>query len=33
MWDTTGGNELNDSLFDAALIIDPDARIAKGYFA
>jgi SAM-dependent methyltransferase len=29
MWDTTGGNELNDSLFDAALIIDPDAPQEK----
>ncbi len=24
-WDTTGGNDLNDLLFDAALMIDPDA--------
>jgi SAM-dependent methyltransferase len=25
MWDTTGGNELNDSLSDAALSLDPNA--------
>ena len=25
MWDTTGGNELNDSLFDVALMIDANA--------
>jgi ubiquinone/menaquinone biosynthesis C-methylase UbiE len=25
MWDTTGGNALNDSLFDVASKIDPDA--------
>jgi ubiquinone/menaquinone biosynthesis C-methylase UbiE len=29
MWDTTGRNELKDSLFDAALIIDPDAPQEK----
>ena len=29
MWDTTGGNELNDSLFDAALMIDPNAPQEK----
>jgi SAM-dependent methyltransferase len=29
MWDTTGGNELNDSLSDAALSLDPNAPQEK----
>ena len=29
MWDNTGGNELNQSLWDAALSVDPKARQPK----
>ncbi len=29
MWDTTGGNELNDSLSEAALFLDPNAPQEK----
>jgi hypothetical protein len=26
MWDLTGGNELNESLWDAAIILDPNVK-------
>jgi SAM-dependent methyltransferase len=29
MWDNSGGNELNQSLWDAALPVDPEARQVK----
>jgi ubiquinone/menaquinone biosynthesis C-methylase UbiE len=32
MWDTTGGNELNDALSDAAAIIDPNFKRLAGAF-
>lgn len=32
MWDTTGGNELNDALSDAAAVIDPDVKLLTGAF-
>jgi ubiquinone/menaquinone biosynthesis C-methylase UbiE len=32
MWDTTGGNELNDALSNAAAIIDPDAKLRGGSY-
>jgi ubiquinone/menaquinone biosynthesis C-methylase UbiE len=30
MWDTTGGNQLNDALTDAATAIDPGAKLLSG---
>jgi len=32
MWDTTGGNELNDALSDAAAVIDPGAKLLGGTY-
>jgi ubiquinone/menaquinone biosynthesis C-methylase UbiE len=30
MWDTTGGNRLNDALTEAATVIDPEAKLLSG---
>jgi SAM-dependent methyltransferase len=30
VWDTTGGNQLNDALWDAATVIDPEAKLLSG---
>jgi len=30
MWDTTGGNQLNDALTEAATVIDPEAKLLSG---
>ncbi len=32
MWDTTGGNELNDALSDAAAVIDPNVKLLSGTY-
>jgi ubiquinone/menaquinone biosynthesis C-methylase UbiE len=32
MWDTTGGNELNDALSDAAAAIDPNVKLLGGTY-
>jgi ubiquinone/menaquinone biosynthesis C-methylase UbiE len=32
MWDTTGGNELNDALSDAAAVIDPNVNLLTGTY-
>jgi hypothetical protein len=32
MWDTTGGNELNDALSVAAAVIDPDVKLLTGTY-
>jgi len=32
MWDTTGGNELNDSLSDAVAVIDPNVKLLTGTY-
>jgi ubiquinone/menaquinone biosynthesis C-methylase UbiE len=32
MWDTTGGNQLNDALWDAAAVIDPDVKLLAGTY-
>jgi len=32
MWDTTGGNELNDVLSDAAAVIDPGVKLLTGTY-
>ena len=32
MWDTTGGNQLNDALSDAAAVIDPDVKLLAGTY-
>jgi hypothetical protein len=32
MWDTTGGNELNDVLSDAAAVIDPSVKLLSGTY-
>jgi ubiquinone/menaquinone biosynthesis C-methylase UbiE len=32
MWDTTGGNELNDALSDAAAVIDPNVKLLTGTY-
>jgi ubiquinone/menaquinone biosynthesis C-methylase UbiE len=32
MWDTTGGNELNDALSDTAAVIDPNVRLRSGTY-
>jgi ubiquinone/menaquinone biosynthesis C-methylase UbiE len=32
MWDTTGGNELNDVLSDAAAVIDPNVKLLGGSY-
>lgn len=32
MWDTTGGNELNDSLSDSAAVIDPNVKLLAGTY-
>lgn len=32
MWDTTGGNELNDALSDAAVLIDPNVKLLTGTY-
>ena len=32
IWDTTGGNELNDALSDAAAVIDPNVKLLTGTY-
>jgi hypothetical protein len=32
IWDTTGGNQLNDVLTDAATVIDPEAKVLSGTY-
>ena len=32
MWDTTGGNQLNDALTEAATAIDPEAKLLSGAY-
>jgi hypothetical protein len=32
MWDTTGGNELNDALSDVAAVTDPNVKLLTGTY-